>query len=234
MSYWVVWLFSLRFFSCFSYHISIKNVNCNHIHYVFIAYGLYQRTFCFTRVYIKHKLCYRYANVPCVIIHGALKGSTYEVGDVIDDDQHYGEWNAVLINGDWRFINAYWGTCAEGASSNADSGINPDSDSPNRVHYACDENYFLTDPDQMVATHLPKSPRWQLKTDPISAEEFEKMTFVKDRYFNLKLRTLTHRQCLIESSSGEVEIKFVIPKSRALDIDFQHLLFRINDNIETR
>ncbi|XP_060601784.1 uncharacterized protein LOC132755022 isoform X2 [Ruditapes philippinarum] len=181
-------------------------------------------------------LC-RYADIPCVIIHGTLKGSTYEVGDRIDDDKHYGEWNAVLVDGHWRFINAYWGTCAEGAGDdfipNGDDVIE-NGDSASRLHYFCDENYFLTDPDQVVATHLPTLPNWQLKKDPLTLTEFEQMTFVKDRYFNLKLRTLTHPKCVVVSDSGQVEIKFAIPRQSSLNIDFQYLLFRLEDGVEKR
>ncbi|XP_053379057.1 uncharacterized protein LOC123526583 isoform X3 [Mercenaria mercenaria] len=182
-------------------------------------------------------LC-RYAKIPCVIIHGTLKGSTYEVGDPIDEDKHYGEWNAVLVDEHWRFINAYWGTCAEGASEdvsipNGDDVIE-NGESASKLHYFCDENYFLTDPDQVVATHLPTLPKWQLKKDPLTPEEFEKMTFVKDRYFNLKLRTLTHPECIVRSNTGQVEIKFTIPRQTSLNIDFQYLLFRLNDGTEKR
>ena len=170
---------------------------------------------------------FRYANIPCVIIHGVLKGSTYEVGDELDDDKHYGEWNAVLINGHWRFINAYWGTCAEGANDTSQMGGNDvTNDGPGRMVYSCDENYFLTDPDQIVATHLPHSEAWQLKAKPLSKKEFQDMTFVKDRYFNLRLRTVSHQRCIVYSDTGEVEIRFSVPKQKTFDIDFQYLLFK--------
>ena len=183
----------------------------------------------------------RYANIPCVIIHGTLKGSTYEVGDKIDEDRHYGEWNAVLIGKHWRFINAYWGTCSEapdvagslfvGNSVNARS-VN---DAPGRLCYNCDENYFLTDPDQMAATHLPANPKWQLKKNPISLREFEEMTFVKDRYFNLRIKTLSHPKCIVRSDTGEAEIRFSVPKKTSLDLDFQYLMFKLDNNFkETR
>ena len=175
---------------------------------------------------------FRHANIPCIIIHGALKGSTYEVGDEINEEHHYGEWNAVLIGDHWRFINAYWGTCAESASD--DKSVYNEEESENRVYYNCDENYFLTDPDQAVATHLPKTPEWQLKAKPVRTGEFEKMAFVKDRYFNLKLRTVSHHQCVVRSDTGEVELKFGLPRHKALNIDFQYLLFRTKDDSETR
>lgn len=168
-----------------------------------------------------------------------MKGSTYEVGDEINEDKHYGEWNAVLVDGHWRFVNAYWGTCAEGgtedSNQNGEDNVNGGSETgSSSLHYFCDENYFLTDPDQVVATHLPKTPSWQLKENTVSKEEFEKMTFVKDRYFNLRLRTLSHKQCVVHSDTGEVEIKFGVPRQSALNIDFQYLLFQLKDGSDKR
>ena len=62
----------------------------------------------------------RLANIPCVIIHGMLKGSTYDVGQKLDEKAHYGEWNAVLVNHQWRLLNAYWGACAVGSDGGDD------------------------------------------------------------------------------------------------------------------
>ncbi|KAL5013540.1 hypothetical protein ScPMuIL_007810 [Solemya velum] len=55
----------------------------------------------------------RYAGLPCVIVHGRLKGATYDIGMDTDTDSTYGEWNAVLVDKQWRFINAFWGGSAE-------------------------------------------------------------------------------------------------------------------------
>lgn len=60
------------------------------------------------------------------------------------------------------------------------------------------------------------------------------MTFVKDRYFNLRLRTISHHTCVVRNDTGEVEIKFGMPRNKALDIDFQYLLFKIENGNETR
>lgn len=175
---------------------------------------------------------FRFARIPCVIIHGKLKGSTYEVGQNLDDDQHYGEWNAVLIDGAWRFINAYWGTCAEGGADDTnwvviEGGDEQGKSDTNGKHlfYSCDENYFLTDPSQMISTHFPQIPEWQLLSKSIGQQEFEKQAFLKDRYYNLNLKLLQPKQCIVECRS-EVEIRFEIPEDRVMDIDFQYLLFR--------
>ncbi|XP_069114562.1 uncharacterized protein [Argopecten irradians] len=178
-------------------------------------------------------LC-RFAQIPCVIIHGKLKGSTYEVGEKMDDEQHYGEWNAVLVNGDWRFVNAYWGTCAEGGVEDTkwevvDRGGGEDvkgDQISKQLFYSCDENYFLTDPDQMASTHLPHDPIWQLKEVPVTEENFEERAFLKDRYFNLKLKLISPQKCVVHAT-GEVEIKFELPEDRYMNMDFQYLMFRL-------
>lgn len=51
--------------------------------------------------------------MPCAIIRGYLKGSTYDVGQKINKDLHRGEWNAVLVDGNWRLVNAFWGACVQ-------------------------------------------------------------------------------------------------------------------------
>ncbi|XP_076086199.1 uncharacterized protein LOC143056904 isoform X2 [Mytilus galloprovincialis] len=177
-------------------------------------------------------LC-RFAQLPCIIIHGKLKGSTYDVGEHLDDDQHYGEWNAVLVDGYWRFINAYWGTCAEGGSDETqwecvDKGDEVKGDSLNKqLFYACDENYFLTEPDQMISTHFPTEPAWQLKTDVVTEEQFQTQAFLKDRFYNLHMKLEFPKICIVKSAGEEIELQFQLPEDRAINLDFQYLLFRL-------
>ncbi|XP_060563532.1 hillarin-like [Ruditapes philippinarum] len=179
------------------------------------------------------KLC-RYADIPCVIIHGTVKGSTYEVGDRIDEVKHFGEWNAVLVDGHWRFINSYWGTVTHDVINPNGDDVIKNGDLPFRLYYLCDDNYFLTDPDQFGTTHLPMCQKWQLRKDPLMQTEFETMAYVKDGYFNLHVQTLTHTQCIIVSDSNQVEIKFTIPQQSSLNIDFKCRLFLLEDGVEKR
>ncbi|XP_041377436.1 uncharacterized protein LOC121389855 [Gigantopelta aegis] len=163
-------------------------------------------------------LC-RLCSVICVIIHGKLKGSNYDVGQTIDDNVHYGEWNAVLIDGNWRLLNAYWGACAVGS----DGG---DEVSRKKFVYTCDENYFLTDPRQLISTHLPFVEEWQLRAEPITPDRFEEMVFLKDRFFDLGMSVLSHPECVIKSARGEEEIFFQIPEGEGLYHSYYCLLFR--------
>ena len=90
----------------------------------------------------------------------------------------------------------------------------------------CDENYFLTDPRQLITTHLPFVQEWQLLSEPLSLERFERMAFLKDRFFNLGMSVITHADCVISSHSGEVEICFGMPPDDARFFKFYYLLFR--------
>lgn len=155
-------------------------------------------------------LCW-YANLPCAIIRGYLKGSTYEVGQKIDKNLHRGEWNAVLIDGNWRLINAFWGACV----------LSDDIDNDKQDYvYTCDEDFFLADPQQIIYTHFPEEPNWQLIDNKKTIKEFETMVFLKDRFFTLEMRVLSHPFCNIEAKEGEVDILFGLHPEKSVNHTF--------------
>lgn len=154
------------------------------------------------------------AGLPCVVIHGYLKGSTYEIGQTLSKDTHYGEWNAVLINNNWRFINAYWGSCAVGTETDSDIAM-----------YRLDENFFMPDPDQLAYTHFPEEQKWQLLEPSMSMFIFEKRAFLKERFFELDMRVLSHPDCEIKVQNGEEEILFGMNPARAPNLDFMCFIF---------
>ena len=92
--------------------------------------------------------------------------------------------------------------------------------------YVCDENYFLTDPRQLISTHFPAKKEWQLLNEPISMAQFERMAFLKDRFFNLGMSVVSHPECIVHSQSGEVELTFGLPEGEAGFLKFYYLLFR--------
>ncbi|XP_053379649.1 lim and transglutaminase domain protein ltd-1-like isoform X2 [Mercenaria mercenaria] len=156
-------------------------------------------------------LCW-YANLPCAIVRGYLKGSTYEVGQKINKDLHRGEWNAVLIDGNWRLVNAFWGACVLSGDE--------DEDAKQNYFYTCDENFFLTDPQQLIYTHFPEEPMWQLIDSKKTIKEFETMVFLKDRFFNLEMRVLSHPECNAEAKDGEIDILFGLHPEKSINHTF--------------
>ncbi|XP_062572358.1 uncharacterized protein LOC134234325 [Saccostrea cucullata] len=154
------------------------------------------------------------AGLPCVVIHGYLKGSTYEIGQTLNKESHYGEWNAVLVDNNWRLINAYWGACA----------IEGDSDS-DMTTYRLDENFFMPDPDQLAYTHFPEEQKWQLMEPSMSMFSFERRAFLKERFFELDMRVLSHPDCEFKVHNGEDEILFGMNGERAPHLNFICLIY---------
>ncbi|KAK3581412.1 hypothetical protein CHS0354_016273, partial [Potamilus streckersoni] len=148
-----------------------------------------------------------YACLPCVVIDGHMKGSTYDVGQNLDS-KHNGEWNAVLVDRNWRLVNAFWGACVLTGNENED------------FCYSTDENYFLTDPQHLIYTHFPRIPDWQLLDPPKNQDEFQKQAFLKDRFFNLEMRLLSHPNCTVDVQDGEVEFFFGLNPQTAINQSF--------------
>ncbi|KAH3817305.1 hypothetical protein DPMN_118838 [Dreissena polymorpha] len=145
-------------------------------------------------------LC-RYAGIYTVTVHGAVKGIHYQIGDKMDLQKHYGEWNAVCVDREWRLVDALWGACSE-----KDPG-------DGRGRFTCDERFFFTDPKDLLFTHFADSPKWQLLDSPRHIEDFEESACLKNRFFELSMQVLSHPVSEIEAIDGEVEVLFgVKPK----------------------
>lgn len=50
---------------------------------------------------------HRAAGIPCVVLWGVGKSVTYEVGQQDVSNLHT-TWNAVYVDGSWRFVHPYW------------------------------------------------------------------------------------------------------------------------------
>ena len=84
-------------------------------------------------------------------------------------------WNAVLVDGDWRLLDATWGARQTGESA---------TDYLDRQAY-----YFDTPPNQMIFDHLPETPEWQLLSDPLpDAAAFNHLPNLKPTFFQHGLR----------------------------------------------
>ncbi|XP_045163475.2 hillarin-like [Mercenaria mercenaria] len=163
----------------------------------------------------------RYAGLYCVIIHGAVKGVNYQIGEKIDMSKHYGEWNAVRVEGDWRFVDTLWGAC-----DLRDPG-------DGRGRFKCDERFFLTDPKDMIFTHFAETPRWQLLDSPRHIDSFEETANLKNRFFELGMQVLSHPLCEIEAQDGEVEVVFGIQPKQVSEQKFNCYISHF-DRPETR
>lgn len=120
-------------------------------------------------------------------------------------EKHYGEWNAVCVNGEWRFVDVLWGAC----------DLKDPGDGRGRFQY--DERLFLTDPKDLIYTHFAEASPWQLLDSPRTLEVFQESVCLKTRFFDFEMQVLSHPVCEIQSEDGEIDIMFgVKPEKTSL------------------
>jgi len=113
------------------------------------------------------------SGLEAVVIRGFGKGYGYEVGSKITKSSNHA-WNAVRIDGRWRLVDSTWGAGHQ----------DPEGVFVRRF----EEFYFLTPPEELVWTHLPEDPAWQLLNASISTEEFEGLVYAKPAFFMNEIR----------------------------------------------
>ena len=73
--------------------------------------------------------------------------------------------------------------------------------------FSVNEFYFLTEPIQLIWTHLPDKPEWQLSESPINMNDFKRMAYVREQYHKLGLiLDEIHKGCVIKTSGQNVNI----------------------------
>ena len=148
------------------------------------------------------------------------------------------QWNAILVDGEWRLLDVLWASCALVRRRVAGWALidvdgerlagEQEDDSPGEKRYHNNEFFFLTDPDQFVCTHLPDDSDWQLLPQPLFVQQFETFFYIRERFFDLGLTMVngSQRRCVLKTTDAEVTIKFGIPASLGSRAQFRYMLFR--------
>ena len=154
-------------------------------------------------------LCY-YANIPCVIIRGHVKGGRYEVNKPLTSDL-IREWNAVLINEEWQFVDTLWGRIYR------DRRITRE------------EWYLFPSPESLKYSHFPENKVWQLVEHPLSADEFTQLPILKKRFFEMNMELLSHTKGSVTCPSGDLEFKFQLNTKNMDTQEFRCVISRQTD-----
>ena len=173
------------------------------------------------------RLC-SYAGMHCVDIKGHSKSVGYEPGMKIQPGKFTNTWNAVLIDGEWRFVQCNWGarhlvmskdkkaeTTATTTTTTTPSTPSSSSSKPSRdkIKYQYDEHYFLPDPEEFILEFFPHTAEWQLLEQPITLDEFESLPFVRSLFFHYHLDFVNQRQAVIYTNArGACDIKLRMPE----------------------
>ncbi|XP_060596861.1 uncharacterized protein LOC132750828 isoform X4 [Ruditapes philippinarum] len=177
------------------------------------------------------------AGIPCVIISGMNKSAAYEIGSRCDRKSMGAQWNAVYVNDDWRFLDAFWASaCVVGRKSgewtlvDSDGNVTQEDEesSEGTTQHRINEFYFLPDPDKLVWTHFPDEMQWQLLDSPATLKEYEEHVYIRERfhYLGMKLMPNSHDKCMLTSKDGEIELVFSLPVKQSENSRFKYMLYQ--------
>lgn len=175
--------------------------------------------------------CYRLADIPCVIINGMTKSAMYELGGEVDRTSMASQWNAVYVEGEWRIVDCFWASvCVDERNSidrveltkkNRLKRVMEDGEGP----VPFNDFYFLVDPEQLLWTHLPDEPAWQLVKSTITEKEFQERAYVREQLHILDMEIGNNcKNCILYTEGDPVDIVFTLPKSEGRFYKFAYSL----------
>lgn len=167
------------------------------------------------------------------IVKGYLKapGEIPELG-VMPRSNHW--WNAVLVDGEWRFMD-----CSLAAPSN-----------PRRASYSSASGqtaeawWFLTRPTELCWTHVPEQHHHQHLCPPMAFEVLLALPCACPSYFKMGLEMVDYDTSLVRIEDLElVHVKFFVPadiecvaevEARAFERDADGDFFESGDTVKKR
>ncbi len=114
----------------------------------------------------------RRAGLEVVTLHGHAKMKHHTEEGRLTKVKH--AWNAVRVDGYWFFVDTTWG-----------AGYIKGQ----RWHRMCRDQYFLAAPHQMILTHIPLDPRWQLLSVPITPAQFDAAPLTNAKFLHMGVRS---------------------------------------------
>ncbi|CAF2985496.1 unnamed protein product [Rotaria socialis] len=173
------------------------------------------------------RLC-SFAALHCVDVKGHSKSVGYEPGMRIGEGKFTNTWNAVVIDGEWRFVQCNWGARHLVMSKDKkEADIAPPKPTREKIKYQYDEHYFLPDPDDFILEFFPYKNDWQLLESPITLQQFEQLPFVRSLFFHYHLSFVNQQHAIIQTDNrGACDIKLRMPDSLKQRLAFHfHLRF---------
>ena len=132
------------------------------------------------------KMC-TIAGVKCEVVNGYSKTKSYEVGIPLNENH---AWNAVILDGNYYFLDATWaaGGCF----------VNSQTDKLSSFKRNFNNYYWLTPNEQFFRNHYPTNPKWLFKA------EYNKQAFFDAPYYSPELIGNIN---LISPNSGVLQVK---------------------------
>jgi hypothetical protein len=88
------------------------------------------------------------------------------------------------------------------------------------VRYELDEYYFMPAPSQLIYTHFPDDPAWQLLERPLTLDEFENLVPVKPAFFKHDLLLLSHTRAVINchANTNDVNVRIQCSHKKVFEL----------------
>ncbi|ESN89888.1 hypothetical protein HELRODRAFT_104535 [Helobdella robusta] len=154
-------------------------------------------------------LC-NYAGLHCKTLSGVAKGAEYKPGMKFTPGQKgQHSWNAVFVNGTWQLVDCHW----------AARRLVGDKNSADSIRFELDEYYFMPAPSQLIFSHFPDDPSWQLLSRQLTQAEFEHLVPCKPAFFKYGLQLYSHVDAIIDCSE-RVTIRLDCPPDKAHSMKF--------------
>lgn len=71
--------------------------------------------------------------------------------------------------------------------------------SDKQFEFKFEEFFFAPEPEQLIYTHFPEIPQWQLLPKALSREEFEELIPVHPFFFTRNIQLVSHNKAKIET-----------------------------------
>ncbi|KAL3866305.1 hypothetical protein ACJMK2_043612 [Sinanodonta woodiana] len=161
------------------------------------------------------RLCWE-ARIPCEIVTGVAKGSTYEVGlEKAQLKTLRNSWNSVYVAGGWRLVFPLWSFSAvTGASKgnltlvqDAGEAIHKEVASEGYQTTQLNEYYFLTNPFEFIHVAYPDDEKWQLISRPWTFEQFAEIPYCTEEYHRQEINIKSGFCGSLTSSGGECNVR---------------------------
>ncbi|XP_076439788.1 uncharacterized protein LOC143279651 isoform X1 [Babylonia areolata] len=199
------------------YFVKIRNNTGNHAH---LFSGLCQM-----------------AGVHCEILSGMNKSAAYEIGKKADRKSMGAQWNAVFVEDDWRFVDAFWASACvvgkktgEWALVDAEGDLEDDDEeiTEGTTQHRINEFYFLPNPDELIWTHFPDKTEWQLLKTPVALPVYQDHFYVRERFHILGMSKTPQSKipCVLHTTDGEMDIQFGLSPANSARLRFKYMLYR--------
>lgn len=190
--------------------------------------GSYQSSSWDVTFYSKKAVCAGYANlfkefcnqlnIECIVVSGYAKGYGYDPNEHFTKSNH--AWNIVIIDKEHYLFDVTW---ASGYASEIEGKM--------KYFKYPESNYLFSSPEYFVEKHLPSQRWWQLLENPVSLEQFEKLSSyekmkrVEIPFYNYKDSIEEYlNYSFIERRIKDVEENMIVyPEDEGIPIDFEHI-----------